>query len=184
MAKIKDTDGASVPVGSIASVDDAVKLFGPDFVAQLAAALTPQLKRLAGGNVREAYQVEPYTGSHDIIEYVRTELIGPDGEVVINDKGKKQYKFVEQKRTVTGGWMVYFPQGHSLYIETADQLAQFKLNAPSGLVDMATGEAVTDEQSTIKDHVLRSTQRVSQRHSGDGSRAGEIDSVIASQLAS
>lgn len=183
MANVKAQDNGSVPaVGKITSVEEAVKLFGPEFVSDLAKLLAPQIQPLlAQGNVRKVYEIEPYTGSHEVIEHVRVELLDPEGQPVIDEKsGKKKYHFIEKKRMVSGGYMVYLPQGHSVYVESQEQLNRLRLNNPSGMVDMNTGLHVGEEAESIKSHVTRNTQHTPRaRRIADGSLAGNIDSVIS-----
>ena len=184
MAKVKEVDEAHDSVhnpdlGKITTVEEAAKMFGPEFIANLATMLAPQLQRLAQGNVRKVYEIEPYTGTHEIVEHIRQPMIDQDGAVVVNDKGQKRYNFVEHKRMVSGGWMVYLPQGHSIYVESQEQLNRLKLDSPTGLVDMNTGFNLTDEVESIKSRVSRNTQHTPpSRRSGDGSLAGSIDVVL------
>lgn len=170
------TAGASAPA---MTVQDAVKVLGPDFMRDLIDQLTPIIRRAVGGNVRKEYEVEPFLGSKEVVEQVRVPILDNDGVQVTDDKGKKQFRFEPRTRTVTGGYMVYLPQGHCIYVESAARLQELKLDAPSGLVDMTTGLAAIDDGDSIKDAVRRNTQHTPRaRRSGDGSLAGSIDSVI------
>lgn len=183
MAKsIEAQDSGSRPVGKITTVAEAVQMFGPEFLAELASALAPQLQKLSSGNVRKVYEIEAYTGQHVVEEFHRVPLLDEEGQHVTNDKGRKQYTFEPRKRTVTGGWMVYLPQGHSLYVETKEQLERLGLTSESGLVDMNTGYRFEDQPESFKSMVARNTQHTPRsRRSGDGSLAGDLNAVISAQ---
>lgn len=84
--------------------------------------------------IRKAYQVRP------VEKRMMTELVAQF------DKAGKYTGFVEKQREVKNGFMVFFPRGHSIYVESESELARLKLNGEGGLVDMATGEPVTKEQ--------------------------------------
>lgn len=68
------------------------------------------------------YLVRPYEGTHVTMEKV----IDKEGRVV------------DKERKVSGGFMVKFPRGHSIYVESPLELARLKLDG-SGFVDMDTG---------------------------------------------
>lgn len=172
------TAGASAPA---MTVQEAVKFLGPDFMRDLIEQLTPVIRRAVGGNVRKEYEVEPFLGSKEVVEKVRVPFLDNDGNHVTDDKGRKQFRFEDRTRVVTGGFMVYLPQGHCIYVESAARLRELKLDAPSGLVDMTTGLAALDDGDSIKENVRRNTQHTPRRRTGDGSFGGSIDAVIAAQ---
>lgn len=180
MARNKDTASTVDADSPTMTVQEAVKQFGPDFMRELIEQLTPVIRRAVGGNVRKQYEVEPFTGTRTVEEYVRAPLIDSDGNHVVDSNGKKRYKFEKTSREVTGGYMVYLPQGHSIFVESAERLKEMNLDAPSGLVDMATGLPAMEAENSIKDLVQRNTTRTPQRRSGDGSLAGSLDAVIDS----
>jgi len=58
---------------------------------------------------------------------------------------------VEKVVKVPLGYMVYFPQGHSLHVETDEELRRLGLDGPIGLVDMETGEMVDAPSNPLAD---------------------------------
>lgn len=84
-----------------------------------------------GATVRRTYQIERVP-EHTIEE-----------NVAVMEKGK-YVGFQRRKRVVKDGFMVYFPRGHSLFVENEDQLARLHLDRDGGMVDMATGMSITD----------------------------------------
>jgi hypothetical protein len=71
---------------------------------------------------------------------------------------KESRKWERQTREAIGGYMVYFPQGHSIYVETKEQLRRLNLHQMSGFVDMNTGLMVEDAvDESIKERVMRNT---------------------------
>lgn len=83
--------------------------------------------------------------------------------VAVYDDERKLKGFETQQRKVEGGYMVYFPMGHSLFVESAAQLERMGLmhngKIRSGLVDMATGEQLEDAApGSLKELVERKTR--------------------------
>ncbi len=157
-------------------------MFGQEFLSDLVSALAPQLQRVSQGNVKKVYEIEEYKGSHEVVEYHRVPVLDEDGKPIVDNNGRRKYTFEERPRTVKGGWMVYLPQGHSLYVETREQLERLHLTSESGLVDMNTGYRFEDTPESYKSIVARNTQHTPRsRRSGDGSLAGDINSVILNQ---
>lgn len=89
-------------------------------------------------------------------------------EVVYTKKKDKHgndidvYSHFERKPNIqNGGLMLFFPQGHSIHVES-EELAErtFKLNIKNPLVDMETGEEVPEDFDTpnYKKVVERNTQ--------------------------
>jgi hypothetical protein len=134
-------------------------------VAMVSAQLAPQLAeasaaaRMLKSKAKRTYQLERIEDERTVMERVRV----PDGEQEIAVNGvmvtRKLFKFVEQKRIVKGGWVVYFPHGHSIFVETEEQLKRLGLAGASGLVDMDTGLSIDEDmEESLKDRVVRSTQ--------------------------
>lgn len=57
------------------------------------------------------------------------------------------------------GYMVYFPQGHSLRVKSLEELRRLGFHRQPGLVDMESGEVIKEDTETLslKDRVLRKT---------------------------
>jgi hypothetical protein len=89
-------------------------------------------------------------------------------EVVYTTKKDKHgndiqvYSHFERKPNIqNGGVMLFFPQGHSIHVESEEQAERtFKLNMRNPLVDMETGEEVPEDFNTVdyKKVVERNTQ--------------------------
>src|SRR5881628_320265 len=107
-------------------------------------------------DVKPAFQVEKVTGNFmrtimHIIEDVRK--VGPN-----QDKSIITRKLVPRQEVFHEGYMVYFPQGHSMFIAADDesQLVRVGVLDQPKLVDMNTGEEVPDQLTlTPKDIVER-----------------------------
>jgi hypothetical protein len=117
---------------------------------------------------RRAYEVERIE-SHTLVEQVAQ--FEDTGEK--DKRGRPINRFIgfkKQKREVKDGYMVYFPRGHSIYVENEDALKRLNFDVEGGLVDMATGLPVPPdaiEPPSLKEVVARATQ----------SRGG-VDNVI------
>lgn len=112
-------------------------------------------------HVRKAFEVHKIK-KHTITE--RVAVFEDTGEKKPNGKPITQYMGIEEKqRVVENGFMVYFPRGHSFFVENVAELARLGLHHEGGLVDMQTGEYVDEVQDprtlSLKDFVNR-TNRV------------------------
>lgn len=67
--------------------------------------------------------------------------------------------FETERLEVTGGYMVYFPQGHSIFVESDEKLAALNLDDEPRLVDLTTGEEVPEEFMSVKRLVETKTSR-------------------------
>ncbi len=118
-------------------------------------------------DIKPAFQAEKITG-----KFTRTVIhISEDVRQVgaLKDKAIITRKMVPVVEEFTEGWMVYFPQKHSVFI-AADDTEQLRrvgiLEAPP-LVDMASGEVVpSDYNLTPKELVQRSEVRSRGRSTG------------------
>jgi hypothetical protein len=67
--------------------------------------------------------------------------------------------FEEAEYTLPNAFMVYFPSGHSLLVETEQELIRLGFMDPPGIVDMETGEEVpVVDTYSPKEMVKRATQ--------------------------
>lgn len=85
--------------------------------------------------LRPAYQVVPTRRT--LIENVAHEVIERD------KKGNpiRRFEFRKVAREVSG-FMVYFPRGHSIFIESRQALREYGFDIPADMVDMETGNRV------------------------------------------
>lgn len=78
--------------------------------------------------------------------FTRVEKV-PVFEAAINEKGQKYKRLSGWEDTEVehpGGWMVFFPQGHSVRIDSEDVMRKQGFFNRSGLIDMDTGEPVEE----------------------------------------
>lgn len=68
----------------------------------------------------------------------------------VKDKSGKHTKFDTAVEERIGGYMVYFPGGHSLHVRDDATLAQLGLNTNAALIDMQTGEPVGSSPKSLK----------------------------------
>jgi hypothetical protein len=117
-------------------------------------------------DVKPAFQVEKVTGNFmrtimHIIEDVRK--VGPnqDKSIITRKLEPKQEVFHE-------GYMVYFPQGHSMFIaaDDEDQLVRVGVKEQPKFVDMNTGEEVPDELNLSPKDIVERKQRNRPRSTG------------------
>lgn len=74
-------------------------------------------------------------------------------------EGSKSLTFTDVVRVVPAAWMVYFPSGHSLMVESAAEMYRLGFLETPPVVDMLTGEVVPDmENLSPKEIVKRNTQ--------------------------
>jgi hypothetical protein len=122
------------------------------------AALAAKIK----ANARKAFEVEPLGELHK-------------HKIVVQEWNKDARKFTPVEKEIVGGYMVYFPQGHSMFIESEEQLQRLGLNSVSGLVDMDTGMNVDD----INPESIR--ERIESRARGSISRFNDDPAMRAVQ---
>lgn len=124
-------------------------------------------------NLKPAFQVKPFKG-----ETVRNVC------AFIKDKDdEKQYKAPPGHRGLysrevkdTGGYIVYFPHGHSIRVRTDEELDRLKLDiGKAPYVDMDTGETVQMGQSLE----ALSNAKLARSRSGRAALAAEEDQLTA-----
>ena len=111
-------------------------------------------------NVKPAYQVEYVEGT-----FHRTVMaIEEDVRTISNTGGERKIitrKLVPKREEFKDGYMLYFPQGHSLFIagDDREQLERLGVLDAAPRVDMESGEQVPDDYHlTPKEIVQRKTQ--------------------------
>ncbi len=95
---------------------------------------------MAKQNVKRAYEVEAVERTRIVTKFVK-------------QKGSTALVREEVEETVKG-WMVYFPNKSSMFIDSEDTLRRLNLHGPSGFIDMNTGEPVeaTNVVSLKREH--------------------------------
>jgi hypothetical protein len=107
--------------------------------------------------IKPRYQVKKLDGTYlrHIAVYVP----------VLDEDGNKTGRRLEyEEREVPRGWMVFFPNGSSVHIETEAELKRMGYDKPPTLVDLETGDDIDDGSSMdLEKDVQRKTR--STRHS-------------------
>ena len=100
-------------------------------------------------NVRAKFEVE------EVGEYTRMQRIGKRA----TDGITKGLIFEDVRITVPRAWIVYFPSGHSVRVESEEEMVRLGYLAAPPMVDMETGEEVPmDMPLTPKQAVERATK--------------------------
>lgn len=111
---------------------------------------------MAAPDFKPAFQAEKVTGTFmRMVVHIEEDVrkVGPN-----QDKSLITRKMVPKQDVFTEGYMIYFPQGHSLFVAADDeeQLRRIGVLAPPKLVDMNSGEEVpADLDLTPKQTVER-----------------------------
>jgi len=115
---------------------------------------------MAKPNIKPAFQAEYIEGN-----FVRTVMdITEDVKVLTTNNSEKKIitrKIVPRKENFKAGYMLYFPQGHSMFVAEDDreQLERLGVLDIVPNIDMESGESVPDDFSlTPKEIVARKTQ--------------------------
>jgi hypothetical protein len=117
-------------------------------------------------DVKPAFQAEKVTGN-----FVRTVMhieedvrkVGPN-----QDKSIITRKLVPKQEVFHEGYMVYFPQGHSMFIAADDesQLVRVGVTEQPKMVDMNTGEEVPDQLTLSPKDIVERKQHNRPRSTG------------------
>jgi len=104
------------------------------------------------GKVARAFEVEKLDGEVEVVVH----------DIMREEKTNKFLGF--NKRTVKepAGYMVYFPHGHSIRVESEQRLKEMGFADRSGFVDLDTGELVEEAGNvrSLKEMVLsKATKR-------------------------
>lgn len=110
--------------------------------------------------VRPAFEVHKLRGKvrREIVQVLREpDVIDPKTKIVL-----QRGKYIGMERTThleDAGYMVYFPQGHSLRM-SHEELVRNGFHNTADMVDMETGERIVpDRPMTLKDMVEGRTRR-------------------------
>jgi len=99
--------------------------------------------------LQRAFEVEKLEGEVDeVVHEVRRDPVT-----------NKFLGFERKTNKVPAGFMVYFPQGHSMRVGTEEKLRELGFAGRSGFIDMETGEAVEDAGNlrSLKEYVASKT---------------------------
>jgi hypothetical protein len=97
---------------------------------------------MSGIDFKPSFQVEKITGEfHRMVMHIEEDVreVGP-----LKDKKIISRKLVPKREVFTEAYMVYFPQGHSLFIPADDeeQLRRIGVLEQPRMIDMNSGEEV------------------------------------------
>jgi hypothetical protein len=121
----------------------------------------------SGADFKPAFQAEKVSGKFmRMVVHIEEDVrkVGPLGNKEVITR-----KLVPKKEEFDEGWMIYFPQGHSLFVAADDQeqLDRIGVHGQPRLVDMNSGEEVPATMSlTPKEIVERSQNNRPRARSG------------------
>lgn len=102
-----------------------------------------------------AYEVHPFKGKYTVVEC----KLDPKSKQIVS-------KEVERE----GGFMVYFPKGHSIHVRDEATLRALGYHRPAKIIDMETGDEEGEVQPTLAQRSASMT-----RTAKSGSRAEGVD---------
>ena len=108
---------------------------------------------------KPAFQSERVTGKFTrMVMHIEEDVrnVGPLGNKQVITR-----KLVPKQEEFTEGWMVYFPQGHSIFIaaDDEDQLRRVGVLEVPRMVDMNSGEEVPPDVSLSPKEIVEQAQR-------------------------
>lgn len=95
-------------------------------------------------DIKPAYEVHPFSG-----ETIRR----------IFEFDKEKRVIVSKDVTAEGGYMIYFPKGHSIRAFDDKHLAELGFDKPAKLIDMETGDETGEGHGSLKTRSRRMTHR-------------------------
>jgi|SRR5580765_827707 len=127
---------------------------------------------------KPAFQAERITGKFTrMVMHIEEDVrkVGPLGEKSVITR-----KLVPKQEEFTDGYMVYFPQGHSIFLAADDeeQLRRIGVLEPPRLVDMNSGEEVPADINLSPKEIVERSQHNRRRGSTGGLTEilqGELD---------
>lgn len=72
------------------------------------------------------------------------------------------------KKKAAKGFMVYFPQGHSIHVPNEKELKRLGFHRSANMVDMVTGEEIPAMNMSLKERVARKTKESRNAQGGEG----------------
>ena len=135
---------------------------------------------MSGTNIKPAFQAELVKGSFTrVVTRINEDVrkVGALGKDVITRT------LVQERETFDEGYMVYFPQGHSIFVAADDteQLTRIGVFTEPARVDMETGETVPDEYDMSPKEIVARRERNRPRPFGQSATAtqGGLTEVLA-----
>ena len=118
-------------------------------------------------NIKPEFQVEKITGSFKrtviFLEETHTKRMVAGVERIMTTR-----KMVPKVDTFTEGYMIWYPQGHSLFVaaDDEDQLMFLGVLRDPRRVDMESGEEVPDDFELTPKEIVKSKERRSRSTQG------------------
>jgi hypothetical protein len=108
---------------------------------------------------KPAFQAEKITGKFTrMVMHIEEDVrkVGPLGNKEVITR-----KLVPKQEVFTEGWMIYFPQGHSMFVAADDeeQLSRIGVLGIPRVVDMNSGEEVPGDIALTPKEVVERSQR-------------------------
>lgn len=127
---------------------------------------------------KPAFQAEKITGQFfRMVMHIEEDVrkVGPLGNKEVITR-----KLVPKREEFTDGYMIYFPQGHSMFVaaDDEDQLQRIGVLEAPRLVDMNTGEEVPDQLNLTPKEIVERKQHNRPRARATGGLATITDGEI------
>jgi hypothetical protein len=110
-------------------------------------------------DAKPAFQAEKVTGNFfRMVMHIEEDVrkIGPLGNKEVITR-----KLVPKREEIKEGYMVYFPQGHSMFVAADDteQLTRIGVLEPPRMVDMNSGEEIPNQYNLTPKEIVENSQR-------------------------
>ncbi len=111
-------------------------------------------------DIKPKYEVHKANGTFKRVYYKVIYKTDDKGKTLLDKDGNKIYLNLEQfEKEEDRGFMVYFPDGHSIHVRNENKLKELGFNKPANFVDMETGEEVDQPLAiSLKELSARKTQ--------------------------
>jgi hypothetical protein len=127
---------------------------------------------------KPAFQAEKVTGTFvRMVVHIEEDVrkVGPN-----QDKSLITRKMVPKQEVFHEGYMVYFPQGHSIFVaaDDEDQLRRIGVLEPPKLVDMNSGEEVPADLELTPKQIVERKQNNRPRNRSVGGLTEVLEGAI------
>lgn len=101
-------------------------------------------------HIRKPYEVTPLAGS---VRRECVEIVHVRDRVLRNGDKRPVYRLEKREKIAPAGFMVRFPAGHSLRIETEEEMARLGFTMEPGLVNMLTGDIIIPNHEKMSSQI-------------------------------
>ena len=110
-------------------------------------------------DLKPAFQAEKVSGNfYRMVMHIEEDVrnVGPLGNKQIITR-----RLVPKREEFTEGYMIYFPQGHSMFVAADDleQLTRIGVLEPPRMVDMNSGEEIPNNYNLSPKEIVEQSQR-------------------------